>query len=178
MEGRTKPSTSLVMAAAFIVAVLAVTSCGSVADRQRLQAIQSELDSLEYPYAVDKIHESSALVGRDFDAGSVDSNVAGRSYVTDLTDLLDAASKTLEWLPSEGWDDLVTSCRVDDGALSVVRILSNMDKGDWVAQLSISLNFNDQGRVVVSPLAQAPPAEVASLPPPEGEAMPCWEAHS
>lgn len=160
-----------------LLAGLAVllAGCGVVGNQARINALQDEFESTQFPYDVVLDEENVSLAGPNLDGTDINESnrIAGHARL-DL-DMFEVADETLEWLPTAGWESPLTSCNEDDGEVTATFVRATKQIGGWEAQIWITANPHRDGDLIVAVLMDAPPAGEESLPPPDGEVDPCWE---
>ena len=158
----------------FIAAlVVLLGGCGVVGNQARINALQDEFESTDFPYHVEP-NESVSIAGPNFDRTDINerNRIGGLAQLD--RDMFEVAEATLEWLPTAGWDSPVTSCDEDDGEVTATFVRATKDLGDWQAQIRFGIGPNDEGGTIVGVHLDAPPAGEESLPRPNGDVAPCW----
>lgn len=153
---------------------LSLVGCGVVGNQARINALEAEFASTEFPYDF-VLGEFVTLAGPNFDRTDVNESnrISGRTQIDES--LLDAADETFQWVSSSDWEHVVTSCNEDEGRVSAVFIRATKELGGWEAQIRFGIGPNDNGGSNVSVFLDAPPVGEAHLSPPPGDAVPCWK---
>lgn len=156
-----------------VAAVLLLTACSAVGNHARINALQEEFQSTEFPYDVVP-NESHSIAGPDLELLDVNerNRIGGLARLD--ADMFEVADQTLEWLPTAGWESPVTSCNEDNGEVTATFIRGTKQLGSWQAQIRIGINPHREGGIIVGIHMDAPPAGETSLPPRDGEVAPCW----
>lgn len=90
-----------------ILLVLLLTACSAVGNRARIDALQDEFESSQFPYDVELDEENVTLAGPNLE---LDTNELNRivGYAELDHDMFTVADETLEWLPTAGWEQVIT----------------------------------------------------------------------
>lgn len=157
-----------------ILLVLLLTACSAVGNRARIDALQDEFESSQFPYDVELDEENVTLAGPNLE---LDTNELNRivGYAELDHDMFTVADETLEWLPTAGWEQVITRCNGMGGEVTAAFMRGAKLLGEWEAQISLSVNQHPNDDLTVfSVLMDAPPAGEETLPPLNGEVEPCW----